>query len=236
MFKEILQNYYATQCSSIITTFIFFSTIYFFFAGIAYCIEISINKPVHSGVKNGQIFNEVVKSLQTISIFSLGFLVVWYGLRYKIFSINFKFSFVAFCELIILILWNDVHFYFSHRLLHKVKLLKKYHSVHHKFRPSTPFAAFAFHPVEAIILGSVLPIALLFHEFSAFSLIFLPIWSIIINTLSHANIKNLSLSQHHQDHHFYYQGNYGFFFQGLDKLFKSYINTHAINIEPAINT
>jgi len=146
-------------------------------------------------------------------------------LKYQLFNVYFWFSPVVVAEIIVLIFWNDIHFYIGHRALHEIKFLKKMHGFHHRFRPSTPFAAFAFHPVEALILGSVLPIAMLVYDFSIYSLLFLPLWSITINTISHANIKNVFISEHHQAHHYYYNGNYGFCFPIFDKILKTEIKS-----------
>ena len=63
------------------------------------------------------------------------------------------------------------------------------------------------------------------------ALIFLPVWSIFINTLSHSNCdllptgkahSILGFIRHHQSHHTHYHGNYGFFFNHLDRWFGTF--------------
>jgi sterol desaturase/sphingolipid hydroxylase (fatty acid hydroxylase superfamily) len=115
-----------------------------------------------------------------------------------------------------------------HRLMHSQ--FKKIHAPHHLSISATPFTAYSMSPWEAILLGSVMPIAMLFHNFSLFSLALLPIWSIAINTLAHANSNIfpsasehslLGVIKHHQSHHSKYHGNYSFFFTQLDRWFNT---------------
>ena len=51
----------------------------------------------------------------------------------------------------LLIVWHDFYFYWAHRLLHTRWMLRHVHHVHHRSRSPSPFAAYAFHPVEAFI-------------------------------------------------------------------------------------
>jgi Delta7-sterol 5-desaturase len=81
---------------------------------------------------------------------------------------------------------------------------------------------------EALLLGSVMPLAMLVHDFSLLPLVLLPIWSICINALAHSNCNKfdgasehslLSLVRHHQSHHSRYSGNFSFLFIQLDRWF-----------------
>lgn len=59
----------------------------------------------------------------------------------------------------------EVVFYFIHRLMHRPPLYRAIHAVHHRFEEkygneiSLPFANFVTHPVEFIIVYSLVPIA-----------------------------------------------------------------------------
>ena len=83
-----------------------------------------------------------------------------------------------------MVLWNDLHFYAMHRLLHQK--LRRAHAIHHRSVAATPFASYSMSATEALLLGSVMPLAMLAHDFSWQALLFLPVWSIAINTLSHS--------------------------------------------------
>ena len=45
-------------------------------------------------------------------------------------------------------LYREIHFYFSHRLIHIKALYKYIHSVHHRNTDIEPFAGLSMHPVE----------------------------------------------------------------------------------------
>ena len=49
------------------------------------------------------------------------------------------------------ILFHDTWFYWTHRLMHHPKLYKYVHKVHHQSTDPSPFAAFSFHPLEALV-------------------------------------------------------------------------------------
>lgn len=204
---------------------VFFLIIYFSFAGTVWVIARHVNRPIELrplGVL--QIRTEILNSLRTILLFGLGMIFAWAAYRIGWIDIGSDAGVLQILlEILLLVLWNDLHFYFLHRFLH-VKL-KKTHVTHHKSVTATPFAAYSMSSLEALLLGAVLPTAMLLHDFSVAALIFLPLWSILINTLSHSNCdffphakegSLLGFIKHHQTHHSRYHDNFGFFFSQLD--------------------
>jgi sterol desaturase/sphingolipid hydroxylase (fatty acid hydroxylase superfamily) len=208
----------------------YFLGIYLLFASITWGLAKLINRPIEKRkTKSTQIRKEILYSLRSIVIFGIGVLLPWGMVKYNIVSFSNKVSTISIItEIFVLILWNDVHFYAVHRLLHAK--FKKWHATHHLSVSATPFAAYSMSSWEAMLLGSVLPIAMLFHSFSLITLIFLPIWSIFINTLAHSNCDYFpsaserslfNLTKHHQSHHSHYHGNFSFFFNQLDHWFNT---------------
>jgi len=217
---------------------VFFLLIYCTFAGLGFLLAKQLNRPIEERQVIGkQLATELANSMRSILVFGIGMIVPWCLIQNGYTTIIAKASCVQILfECIALILWNDLHFYFTHRLLHsqfnnpkfKWLNLKSTHITHHKSISATPFAAYSMSVTEALLLGSVLPIAMLAWDFSAFSLLFLPIWSIAINALAHSNCdffphaaqkSYFGLGKHHQSHHSHYHGNYSFFFWQLDALF-----------------
>jgi len=208
----------------------YFLSIYLFFACTMWCIAQLVNSPIETKkIKPAQIRTELLDSLRSILLFGIGLVIPWAMLKSGLASFPNSISLLTILsEMVMLILWNDLHFYAVHRLLHK--RFKKVHSAHHLSVSATPFTAYSMHSLEALLLGSVMPIAMLFHDFSLFSLAFLSIWSIAINTLAHSNCNLfpsasehslLGLIKHHQNHHSNYHGNYSFFFTQLDHWFNT---------------
>ena len=55
------------------------------------------------------------------------------------------------------LLIHDTWFYWTHRWMHRPRLFRLAHGVHHESRPPTAWAAMSFHPVEAITGAIVIP-------------------------------------------------------------------------------
>lgn len=55
----------------------------------------------------------------------------------------------------LLFLIHDTYFYWMHRLMHHKKLFKLFHLVHHKSTNPSPWAAYAFHPLEALVEAGI---------------------------------------------------------------------------------
>ena len=203
----------------------FFLTIYLGFAGTVWLIAQRLNRPIERRpLSNRQIHTEIFNSFRSIVLFGLGMIFAWGA--YQIGWVDVRQDAgvrLVLMEMLFLVLWNDLYTYAIHRFLHI--RLKKTHVTHHKSVTATPFTAYSMSSLEALLLGAVLPTAMLLHDFSAIALIFLPVWSIMINTLSHSNCdffphakegSLLGFIKHHQAHHSHYHNNFGFFFSHLD--------------------
>jgi sterol desaturase/sphingolipid hydroxylase (fatty acid hydroxylase superfamily) len=137
-----------------------------------------------------------------------------------------------------LILWNEVHFYINHRLLH-TPWLKRFHLPHHRSIVTTPWATYSFHPIEAMLLGNVILLPMLVHDFSVIALMSLPIISLIFNNLGHANYdfspKSQSIfhgaSRRHHLHHTCFNGNYGFVLPYIDRWLNTALAADATNAQ-----
>ncbi len=204
----------------------YFFTIYTLFATLAWVLAGMVRRPINPRiVESSQIRRELLNSLRSILLFGVGTLIPWALIRLGVTGIDNGANILRISlECLALVLWNDLHFYVMHRLLHEK--LKKAHVAHHKSVVATPFASYSMSSTEALLLGSVMPLAMLVHGFSWQALLFLPVWSILVNTLSHSNCdlfpstnehSLLGFIRHHQSHHTHYHGNYGFFFGHLDR-------------------
>jgi lathosterol oxidase len=185
-----------------------------------------------------QVVAELAWSLSSVVVFGLGSLSVWWGVSQGLLSIeSHAAGWRIAVECLLLVLWNDIHFYACHWLLHRPALFKHVHFRHHRSQVVTPFAIYSFHPIEAAMLGSVMPIAMLFWDFSAAALLFLPLYSIVVNLMGHSNYdlfpsrrtgQLTTFSRRHQMHHAQYRGNFGFMLPWLDRL----LRTRVVDIPP----
>lgn len=207
---------------------VYFLSLYLFFASLAWFMAKLINRPIETSIiKPAQMRTELFDSLRSVLIFGISLVIPWAMITFNLAAFPNKMSVVTILtECLMLIVWHDIHFYVIHWLLHKQ--LKKTHTAHHLSVTATPFTAYSMGVGEAVLLSSVIPIAMLFYDFSLFSLGFLTIWSVAINALIHSNCdlspnaskhSLLGIIKHHQSHHTNANGNYSFFFTQLDSCF-----------------
>lgn len=136
-----------------------------------------------------------------------------------------------FFSMILMAFIHEFYFYWTHRIMHHPFLFKHVHIVHHYSTNPTPFAAFSFHPIEAIIEAAILP-ALVFvmpiHP-TAF-VIFLTMMT-VFSVINHSGYELYPPSfaknwffkwwisaTHHQMHHQKMNCNYGLYFTVLDHI------------------
>lgn len=214
-------------------SFIGFSVLYFSFCSLSYylfCVKNIWPKVQDKGFRPGQIQTEIKRSFLSIFIFSVLAMIICEGLKQGFYKYNFNFEWKTFfIEVIILFFWNEIYFYIFHRLFH-FKSLYKYHIDHHYSYVPSPFSAYSFHWTEGLILGAVMPVAMLFHDFQFYSIMILPMMSISMNVLGHSNIdffpkagqsSLLSFSKRHSLHHKIPHSNYGFFLPWFDQFFNT---------------
>ncbi len=173
-----------------------------------------------------QVAREQRQSASSILIFGVGLLLPWWMLVHGWATVHPSSPPLRVAlELLALLVWNDIHFYAVHRTLHHPRLLRAVHAAHHRSVVTTPWSTYAFHPVEALLLGGVLLPPMLVWSFTPVALVLLPILSLTYNVVGHSNCRALpkrwrwlSNAQDHHLHHACHRGNYGFLFTFMDRL------------------
>lgn len=126
---------------------------------------------------------------------------------------------------------HDTWFYWTHRWMHRPRVFRAAHAVHHASRPPTAWAAMSFHPIEAItgavvipalvfvipihigVLGAVLAIMTLMGVTNHMG------WEIFPRRFVNSRFGDwLITASHHQRHHEQYLCNYGLYFRFWDRL------------------
>lgn len=126
---------------------------------------------------------------------------------------------------------HDAYFYWMHRLMHHPRLYRMVHLVHHKSVNPSPWAAYAFHPLEAVIEAGIVPLLLLMmplHPIAFFAFVTLMLWFNVYGHLgyelfspkvyTHPLGRWLNSSVYHNLHHEKFYGNYGLYFTWWDVL------------------
>ncbi len=133
--------------------------------------------------------------------------------------------------IIVMMFIHDTYFYWMHRLMHHPKLFNMTHLVHHKSHNPSPWAAYSFHPLEAIVEASVLIVIAFVIPVHPTAMMLFFMFSIAYNVLGHLGYelypkgtnkhwlgKWLNTSTNHNMHHKYSHGNYGLYFTFWDRL------------------
>ena len=118
--------------------------------------EFKKNKIQADSLSKLQLRRELIYSAISLSVFCLTGFVVFLTYRYHLSSIylNIKShnSFYFFLSIVLMILFHDMYFYWTHRLLHLPGWYQKVHSVHHLSSNPSPFTSLAFHPIESVAI------------------------------------------------------------------------------------
>jgi len=128
--------------------------------------------------------------------------------------------------------FTDMMIYFIHRGLHHPSIYRYLHKTHHKWIVPTPFAGYAFHPIDGFLQSSPYHMfVFLFplHKYLYIGLfISVNIWTVSIHDANYQVPKALQSiingSAHHTDHHLFFNYNYGQFFTLWDRLGGSFKN------------
>jgi Delta7-sterol 5-desaturase len=146
----------------------------------------------------------------------------------KIEEFGWLYFFIAFP---LMFLIHDAYFYWMHRLMHHKKLFKIFHLVHHKSTNPSPWAAYAFHPLEAIVEAGIFVIFLFTIPIHKLHLLIFFFLMIVYNVYGHLGYelypkgfnkhwlgKWINTSVNHNQHHQFFKGNYGLYFTFWDRL------------------
>ncbi len=126
---------------------------------------------------------------------------------------------------------HDTYFYWTHRLMHHRKLFPYFHLLHHKSTNPSPWAAFAFYPLEAIVEAGIFAVLLFAIPLTTLHLFVFFAFMILYNVYGHLGWELypkgfskhwfgrwVNTSVNHNQHHQYFTGNYGLYFLFWDRM------------------
>lgn len=229
--KEIfLQNYEAQLLDYVAIAGTSFVVFYGVFRRLPWGRKIQATFP-----RSADVLREILFSLASLGIFAaVGVFSVtlkrlgWTQLYYQIDQHGptyFIFSVVA------LIILQDSWFYWTHRWLHWRPLFRLVHSLHHRSHNPSPWAAFSFHPVEALIQALVYPLVILFLPVHPLAVAIWLLYMTAMNVGGHLGFELFpkgfvrhwlfrwhNTSVHHNMHHSDIHFNYGLYFNLWDRI------------------
>lgn len=123
--------------------------------------------------------------------------------------------------------FTDFCIYWIHRTLHHPLIYKRFHKPHHKWIVPTPYASYAFHPVDGwsqSLPYHLYPFLFPLQKTAYIGLFtFVTIWTVLIHDGEYATRSPIvNGSACHTLHHLYFNYNYGQFFTLWDRIGGSY--------------
>ncbi|MDZ4715130.1 MAG: sterol desaturase family protein [Cytophagales bacterium] len=128
------------------------------------------------------------------------------------------------------LLVHDAYFYWMHRLMHHPRLFPWFHKVHHLSTNPSPWAAMAFHPLEAVVEFGIIAIVPFFYPIHPLAIGLFLLIMMVYNVYGHLGYelyprrftttfigKWINTSISHNQHHQYVKGNYGLYFLWWDR-------------------
>jgi sterol desaturase/sphingolipid hydroxylase (fatty acid hydroxylase superfamily) len=134
-------------------------------------------------------------------------------------------------SIVLTIFVHDTYFYWTHRLMHLPRLFPFMHRAHHRSTNPTPWAAYAFDPLEAFVQAGIFPLVLFLYPIHALAFLTFMVWQISFNVLGHSGFeifpawfldswlgRFFNTPTNHAMHHQYFKDNYGLYFNLWDRL------------------
>jgi Delta7-sterol 5-desaturase len=198
--------------------------------------QIQTRRPTRSGIRR-----EIIMSIQSIFIFAsmgTGLLemykagmtsIYWNTFAYPIYYIPISF--------VLCLVIHDTLFYWSHRFMHWRPVFKYFHAGHHKSVSPSPWAIFAFQPLEAILQFASLMLIIVFVPLKPIVLLAYLSYDTFINIAGHTGFeivpdwmsrhwffKGFNNVSHHDGHHTNMHYNYGAFFNVWDRWMGTFLD------------
>lgn len=224
---------------------------YLVFAGVAYLLFYILKRSKWWYLKiqdkfpdTSRIKHEVGYSLLSMFVFAIiGVMVaVLKELGYTQIYTTFSDHSVAYFlfTVVFLILFHDAYFYWMHRAIHHKRVYRLVHKTHHHSTNPTPWAAFSFHPLEAIAEVAILPVFVFLLPLHPLAILIWIVFMTAMNVLGHLGFelfpkgfttnrftKLANTSVHHNMHHKHVNCNYGLYFNYWDR----WMGTNHVNYD-----
>lgn len=217
-------------------------TRYFLIAGIAFVVFYILFNKKFSGIriqkkipKMSDHKRDVFYSIITIIIFGALPVIFLENDKIRPYTQIYKnvddfgwfYFFLAFP---LMILIHDAYFYWTHRIMHHPKLFKSVHLIHHKSTSPTPWTAYSFHPLEAVVETGIFVVIIFIMPFHQIHLAVFFTIVFFYNVYGHLGYELFSPKFHkskigkwvstgtaHNMHHQFFKGNYGLYFLFWDR-------------------
>ncbi|MEO7394435.1 MAG: sterol desaturase family protein [Chitinophagaceae bacterium] len=192
----------------------------------------------HKEYKAGQFKKEIIRSNLSAILFGISgavLLLLWQKGYSKIYVNVYDYNLWWIpVSLITALILQETYYYWLHRWMHIPSVFRLVHKWHHESHIASPWTAFSFHPLEAVIQAIFFPLLFIFLPMNLYLLIVILTIMSVSSVINHLDIeiypkwlsrnvlgRGLIGATHHSLHHKQYKYNYGLYFTWWDKLSKT---------------
>ncbi|TPX56372.1 hypothetical protein PhCBS80983_g04581 [Powellomyces hirtus] len=237
-FPEVLEPYVSSrnhafrQCLSLwLISLVGVNILYFLFSTLSYYTLFDQRILKHPKYLPNQIWREIKLSVTSFPITAL-VTVPWFFFEIRGYSKLYKnvdewgWGYFAF-SILAFLAFTDCGIYWIHRWEHHPMLYGWLHKQHHAWKVSTPFASFAFHPLDGYFQS--IPYHLFVYLFPMHvyaylaAFVIVQMWTISIHDGAYfTQHPAINSSAHHTVHHLEFNYNYGQYTTLWDRIGGSY--------------
>jgi sterol desaturase/sphingolipid hydroxylase (fatty acid hydroxylase superfamily) len=182
-----------------------------------------------------QMTREILTSLRTVLIFSLVGLTIAIAERLGVIPLyddpaERGWPYFIF-NLVVLIVAHDAWFYWTHRIMHRPRLFRWFHTLHHRSYNPSPWTSYAFDASEALVNAIFFPLALFLMPTSLLAAFIFTAHMMLRNAIGHCGYEVfparadgrplfdwMTTVTHHDLHHARARTNFGLYFTWWDRL------------------
>jgi len=181
-----------------------------------------------------QLKRELLHSLRSIGIFGVvtgAVIYAGYSGMTRLYLRIDDYGWVWFVASVgLMILMHDTYFYWTHRWMHHRRVYRWVHATHHRSISPTPWAAYAFGPIEALIQAGIGPLIVFTIPVHPAAFAIFMTWQIAFNVFGHCGYEIFpawflrsplavvfNSVTHHALHHEKYRSNFGLYFNLWDR-------------------
>lgn len=188
----------------------------------------------HRTATTKQIWREIQLSVVTVVVFAMVATILWQFYKAGRTSIYWPITerplwyfpvSIFLCAIV-----HDTYFYWSHRFMHWRPVFPYFHLAHHRSVTPTPWAIFAFQPLEAVVQALGVALLVLFLPLHPLALLLFLWYDTEVNTAGHTGYevvpravsqhwlyRGFNTVRHHDSHHTNTRVNFGSFFNVWDR-------------------
>ncbi|KAK3944303.1 C-5 sterol desaturase [Diplogelasinospora grovesii] len=225
-------NMYRQATSLFLITWLFGLVLYFVFSTLSYFFIFDKKTLEHPKFLKNQVWMEIKQANESMPFMALCTFPLFvaevrgYSKLYDT-SAEGPGLWYDILQFPLFLLFTDLLIYWIHRGLHHPLVYKRLHKPHHKWIMPTPYASYAFHPIDGFVQSipyHIFPFIFPLQKLAyVFFFVFVNFWTILIHDGEYiANSPIINGAACHSLHHLAFNYNYGQYTTLWDRLGGSY--------------